>query len=203
MYPGYYTNKTIKEVTRVFLYPSTRVPDSDKTGVPSSPPPPQKKRKYQERQGDPPCFYFRLVLNLSQDRVIPIPYYYIIDNNHICFQVIKLELSFSRNQKCSLHLVVILLSPLPPPPPPQNTDESILPSWGCPQVKILFCPCKKSFICQCCSIKLAEYWLCSLKFILVHKNARQLSWPGAWLIKNMNFLKITWLAFFVLSSFSV
>ena len=88
----------------------------------------------------------------------------------------------SVHQNGSLYLVVVLLSPMPPPPP-QNTDGSILPSWGCPQVKILFCPCKKSYICQCCSIKLAEYWLCSLKFILVHKNASQLSWPGAWLIK--------------------
>lgn len=62
-------------------------------------------------------------------------------NNHICFQIINCELSFSPYQKSSLHLVVVPLSPIPSPSP-QNTDGSVLPSWGCPQVKILFCPCK-------------------------------------------------------------
>lgn len=117
------------------------------------PPPPSSK---QERQGDPPRFYFRPVLNLSQDRAISIPYYHIIDNNHICFQIINFELSFSPYQNSSLHLFDVLLSPIPPPPP-RITDGSILPSWGCLQVKILFYPCKKSFICQCGSIKVAEY----------------------------------------------
>lgn len=142
MYPGDSTNKTVKEVTRVFLYPSTGVRESEETaGDPPTPTPPPSPK--QERQGDPPRFYFRLVLNLSQDRAISIPYYHINDNNHICFQIIYFELSFSPYQNSSLHLAVILLSPIPPPPP-QNTDGSILPSWGCPQVKILFCPCKKS-----------------------------------------------------------
>ena len=144
MYTWDSTSKTIKEVTRVFLYPPPGGPESEETaGDPAPPPPPPSK---QERQGDPPRFYFRPVLNLSQDRAISIPYSHIIDNNHICFQIINFELSFSPYQNSSLHLVVILLSPIPPPPP-QNTDGSILPSWGCPQVKILFCPWKKSYIC--------------------------------------------------------
>ena len=157
------------------------------TRLATQPPPPSPK---QERQGDPSRFYFRLVLNLSQDRAISIPYYHILDNNHICFQTINFELSFSPYQNSSLHLVVVPLSPIPSPPP-QNTDESVLPSLGLPASKDFVLPVQKSYICQCCSIKLAEYWLCSLKFILVYKNASQLSWPGAWLIKNMNFPKIT------------
>ena len=89
---------------------------------------------------------------------------------HTCFQIIKLELSFSCYQNSSLHLVVPPLSPIPLP---------ILPSWGCPQVKILFCPYKKSFIYQGCSIKLPEYWFCSHKLILAHRNAEKETWPAS------------------------